>query len=219
MTNTDEFILTNQNAEYFKLREMKNWPEDEARIQFLCSELRKTMPIRNLMTHNFGRNRGMSHTVWLIYYLSRFWHRNSRERSANELSYDNKLQFWVDFTQKFWWVNFRPRPGLRGLRFSINVGPSWTVQAGRRPWKDCFDSLSMILFSEEKKRLSFTISDLEEYVLSLCPYRPLCLNSIFEADNESSIMPKDNYESTGITKAKILFSKSTCSPWIPIKVH
>ena len=63
MTNTDEFILTNQNAEYFKLREMKNWPEDEARIQFLCSELRKTMPIRNLMTHNFGRNRGMSHTV------------------------------------------------------------------------------------------------------------------------------------------------------------
>ena len=44
MTNADEFILTNQNAEYFKLREMKNWPEDEARIQFLCSELRKTMP-------------------------------------------------------------------------------------------------------------------------------------------------------------------------------
>ena len=51
MTNDDEFILTNQNAEYFKLREMKNWPEDEARIQFLCSELRKAMPIR--MTHNF----------------------------------------------------------------------------------------------------------------------------------------------------------------------
>ena len=76
----------------------------------------------------------------------------SRERSANELSYDNKVQFWVDFTQKF---------------------------------------------SEDKKRLSFTISDLEEYVLSLCPYRPLCLNSIFEADNESSIMLKDNYESSG----------------------
>ena len=57
MTNADEFISTNQNAEYFKLREMKNWPEDEARIQFLCSELRKTMPnwpFRNFMTQNFG---------------------------------------------------------------------------------------------------------------------------------------------------------------------
>ena len=59
-----------------------------------------------------------------------------------------------------------------------------------------------------------TISDLEEYVLSLCPYRPLCLNSIFEADNESSIMLKDNYESTGITMSKILhiFSKSNPRP-------
>jgi len=92
---------------------MKNWPEDEARIQFLCSEL--------------------------------------RERNANELSYDNKVQFWVDFTQKF---------------------------------------------CEEKKILSFTISDLEQYVLSLCPYRPLCLSSIFEADNESSIILKENYESS-----------------------
>ena len=66
--------------------------------------------------------------------------------------------------------------------------------------EQCFN-FDSILFSEERKRLSFTISDLEEYVLSLCPYRPLCLNSIFEADNESSIMLKDNYESTGITKS------------------
>ena len=56
MTNADEFLSTNQNAEYFKLREMKNWPEDEARIQFLCSELRKTMQFRYLMTHNLSKS-------------------------------------------------------------------------------------------------------------------------------------------------------------------
>ena len=102
----------------------------------------------------------------------------------------------------------RPHPGSRGPPTSAGVTDEENIRESPDrgqygvPW---FSNLlhwvyfQNFWFSEEKKRLSFTISDLEEYVLSLCPYRPLCLNSIFEADNESSIMLKDNYESSGIT--------------------
>ena len=112
MTNADEFLSTNQNAEYFKLREMKNWPEDEARIQFLCSELRKTMQFRNLMTHNLGKS-----GVWVILYdLSIMWADFDIEIQEKEVQMSflmiTKFSFGLILHKSFGkWLNF-----VRGRR-------------------------------------------------------------------------------------------------------
>jgi len=93
---------------------MKNWPSDDARVQFLCSNL--------------------------------------RDRYVNELSYDNKVKFWLDFCQNY---------------------------------------------SVQNRCLSFTVTELEDHVLSICPYRPICLIDILNTvEAQNCVVGRENYESS-----------------------